>query len=123
MALQWHWDKKVGEAVFDGLYLNDPTKETVVNLYEGNALLIMIYEYKDKTTDNDMYDMFGFFVDKQHMNRCLGLVKGHDNIYAQHGRLKKISFNKAKSKNYNQIIPALVKAFDDIEIKIYTEEG
>lgn len=121
MALQWHWDKKIGEAVFDGLCLNDPTKEAIINLYEGNALLIMINEYKDKETGNDMYDLFGFFSDKTHMNRCLGLVKGYDNIYARHGRLKKISFNKAKSKNYNQIIPALIEAFDDIEIKIYTE--
>ena len=81
----------------------------------------MIYEYKDKETSKDMYDLFGFFSDKTHMNRCLGLVKGYDNIYASYGRLKRISFNKAKSRNYNQIIPALVKAFDDIEIKIYTE--
>lgn len=122
MALQWNWDKKVGEAVFDGLYLNDPTKELTINLYEGNALLIMINEYKDKETNKDMYHLFGFFADKTHMNRCLGLVKGYDNIYARNGRLKKISFNKAKSRNYKQIIPALIKAFDDIGIKIYTEE-
>lgn len=121
MALQWHWNEKVGEAVFDNIYLSDPTKEVTINLYEGNALLIMINEYKDKETGNDMYDLFGFFSDKTHMNRCLGLVKGYDNIYASHGRLKRISFNKAKSRNYNQIIPALIKAFDDIEIKIYTE--
>lgn len=121
MALQWHWDKKIGEAVFDNIYLSDPTKELTINLYEGNALLIMIHEYKDKETNKDMYDMFGFFVDKQHMNNCLGLTKGHDNIYASHGRLKRISFNKVKSRNYKQIIPALIKAFDDIEIKIYTE--
>lgn len=122
MALQWHWDKKIGKAVFDGLYLNDPTKEVTINLYEGNALLIMINEYKNKETGNDMYDLFGFFSDKTHMNKCLGLEKGYTNIYTSNGRLKKISFNKAKSKNYKQIIPALVEAFDDIEIKIYTEE-
>jgi len=121
MALQWYWDKKVGEAVFDNVYLSDPTKELTINLYEGNALLIMINEYKDKETGKDMYDMFGFFCDKQHMNNCLGLTKGHENIYARNGRLKRISFNKAKSRNYNQIIPALIKAFDDIEIKVYTE--
>ena len=121
MALQWHWNEKIGEAVFDNIYLSDPTKEVTINLYEGNALLIMINEYKDKETGNDMYDLFGFFSGKTHMNRCLGLVKGYDNIYASHGRLKRISFNKAKSRNYKQIIPALIKAFDDIEIKIYTE--
>ena len=121
MALQWHWNEKIGEAVFDNIYLSDPTKEATINLYEGNALLIMINEYKDKKTGNDMYDLFGFFSDKTHMNRCLGLVKGYDNIYASYGRLKRISFNKAKSRNYLNIIPALIKAFDDIEIKIYTE--
>ena len=122
MALTWSWNGKIGEAVFDNIYLSDPTKELTINLYEGNALLIMINGYKDKETGKNMYDMFGFFCDKTHMNNCLGLTKGHYNIYAENGRLKRISFNKAKSKNYKTIIPALVKAFDDIEIKIYTEE-
>ena len=115
MALQWHWDKKVGEAVFDDLYLSDPTKELTVNLYEGNAFLIFVHEYKD------IYNVFSYFGDKEHMNMCLGLTKGYDNIFLHGGRLKKISFNKAKSRNYKQIVSALVRAFDDIEIKIYTE--
>lgn len=122
MALTWEWNKKVGEAVFDAESVLDPKKEIKVNLYEGNAYLIFIYEYVDKDTKENMYTLAGFFADKAHMNNCLGLTKGHENIYARNGRLKRISFNKAKSKNYKEIISALVKAFDDIEIKIYTKE-
>lgn len=122
MALTWEWNRKIGEAVFDELYLDDPTKEVTVSLYEGNAFLIFIHKYKDKNTDENMYTLFSFFADKTHMNRCLGLEKGSENIFLHNGRLKRISFNKAKSRNYKQIIPALVKAFDDIEIKVYTEE-
>lgn len=121
MALQWHWDEKVGEAVFDDLYLDDPTKELTVNLYEGNAFLIFVHEYKDKDTGDDMYNVYSYFGDKEHMNMCLGLAKGYDNIFLHGGRLKKISFNKAKSRNYKQVVSALVRAFDNIEIKIYTE--
>ena len=121
MALEWHWNEKVGEAVFDQCSLTDPTKEKIVNLYEGNAFLILVYEHKN-AIDEDVYTLAGFFANEIHMNRCLGLEKGYDNIYASNGRLKRISFNKAKSRNYKQIIPALVEAFDDIEIKIYTKE-
>lgn len=123
MALTWKWNEKVGEAVFDAESVLDPTKEIKVDLYEGNAYLIFIHEYVDKDSKENMYTLVGFFADKAHMNNCLGLTNKHENIYARNGRLKRISFNKAKSKNYKEIISALVKAFDDIEIKIYTKES
>ena len=43
MALNWSWNGKCGEAVFE-----QRGKEFTVNLYQGNAYLIFLYEHKDK---------------------------------------------------------------------------
>lgn len=128
MALQWHWDKKCGEATF-----RTPTDKTKkgyrdykVSLYEGNAYLIFIYEYKEN--EKDMYNLKGFFADKAHMRRCLGLDRQYKQTYGdnsydrEYDRLIKIRFNKKKCRNYMEIITALVQAFDNIEIDVYSEE-
>ena len=116
MALYWDWKESVGDATFE---VNNE-KEVRITLYEGNALLIMLQEYQDD--GEDMYNMFHFWLDKNHMKNCLGLTKGHDNAYDNDCiRLKKIRLNKTKSRNYKDIITALVKAFDNIEIEIFTE--
>lgn len=129
MALQWQWKDKCGEAVFwckgyrDGEWVMD---NVTVNLYEGNAYLIFIYEWR--ADDIDKYQLKGFFSDKVHMKRCLGIDKKYkdtygDNMYDKdYDRLVKIRFNKAKSRNYKEIITALVQAFDNIEIEVYTEK-
>jgi len=117
MALYWDWKESVGDAIFE---INNES-EVRITLYEGNALLIMLQEYQED--GEDMYNMFGFWVDKAHMKNCLGLAKGYDNSYdSDYIRLKKIRLNKTKSRNYKDIISALVKAFDNIEIEIYSEE-
>lgn len=116
MALYWDWKESVGDATFE---VNNE-REVRITLYEGNALLIMLQEYQED--GEDMYNMFGFWVDKAHMKNCLGLAKGYDNSYdSDYIRLKKIRLNKTKSRNYKDIITALVKAFDNIEIEIYSE--
>jgi len=32
MALTWSWNGKIGEAVFDNIYLSDPTKELTIKI-------------------------------------------------------------------------------------------
>ena len=121
MALNWYWKDKCGEAIFRRK-IGEETKDFTVSLYEGNVYLIFIYEYKEN--GKDMYNLQGFFSDKTHMRRCLGIDKNYstygDNIYND---LISIRLNKAKSKNYKEIIKAFVEAFDDIEIGVYTEKG
>lgn len=122
MALQWQWKDKCGEAVFRQT-INGVSKDFTVNLYEGNAYLIFVYEYE--RDGEKMYDLHGFFVDKVHMKRCLGLDKQwkDGNSYdKEYSKLIKIRFNKAKSRNYKEIIKALIEAFDDIDIELYTEK-
>lgn len=118
MALNWNWNEKCGEAVFEQNF--NGTKEFTVSLYQGNAFLIFIYEYKED--DNDMYSLWTFWADKVHAKRCLGLEKGYENLYNDgRDKLKKIRLNKAKCSNVSEIVRMLVKAFDDLTIEIYSE--
>ena len=119
MALYWNWNEKVGEATFE-FETDNGFIEKTMNLYNGNAYLIIINEYQENGTD--MYNMFSFFVDKAHMNRCLGLEKGSSNILDHpYSRLKKIRLNKKKCKYFKTILTAFVNAFDNLEIEVFTE--
>ena len=113
MALTWKWDEKCGEMV-----VTDPlsNKEFTKNLYVGNAYLIMMSEWNEDGTDK--YALWSFWADKEHMKNCLGLSKkSGGNIYDN--CIKSISINKAKCPHWKDIVDAVGKAFDAIEIKLY----
>ncbi len=110
MAIQWKWDEKCGEATFrreDGYTYN-------VNLYVGNCFLIMINEYKED--GKDKYYLSSFFIDAEHMERCLKA-----DIFSGYETLTAITINKAKCRNYKKIIALLAEYLDDIDIAVYKE--
>ena len=118
MALMWDWKEKVGTAKL----ANRERKEFELSLYNGNALLIALFEYKQD--NEDMYNMHWFFVDKPHMNRMLGLTKGTSNCLNAEGyKITELSLDTAKCKNMWDIVKAFVKAFGDITIKFYNSKG
>lgn len=104
--LLWSWNEKCGEMTM-GKYS--------MNLYEGNALMIMISEWTEE--GEDKYQVCGFFGDKEHAKNCLGLSKGHENIYAD-CPWEKLTLYRSKSKNWKQFIELAAKAFPDIEIHL-----
>ena len=121
MALNWKWDEKCGEAV-----IQQGEKEFTVNLYQGNAFLIFIHQYTDDE-GQEMYNLYTFFLDKEHMKNCLGLNKKNgygDNIFTDgRDRLKKIRINKSKYRYTKELMQALGQAFDDLTIELYSEEA
>lgn len=119
MSLNWKWSEKCGEAVVE-----QRGKDFTMSLYQGNAYLIFIYEFKEN--GKDMYDVWSFWADKEHAKRCLGLAKGKEycNLYnSEWDKLKTIRINKAKHRNASELIGMLVKAFDDLTVEIYSEKG
>lgn len=128
MALNWYWNEKCGEAVFRR-EINGKAKELTVNLYKGNAYLIFIYEYEDD--GKYMYNLQGFFCDRDHMKRMLGIDKtdketyGHNIYNKSYDKLTKIrlNLNMLQTKQVNEIISAFTEAFDDITIELYKESG
>ena len=123
MALNWLWSEKCGEATFCDTYGGD-NREYTVNLYVGNAYLIFINEFNEDGVDK--YSLTDFWIDKKHMKNCLGLNKKEgytENILnKKYRKLTKIKLNKKKCKHAKDIITALVQAFDNINIEIYSEE-
>lgn len=115
MALNWNWNEKCGEITI----VNGTGREFTINLYQGNAYLIMINEFKNEDGE-DCYDLYSFFSDKEHMRRCFGLDKksGSYNIYDD---WKRIRLNKAKFRHTKEFVAAMSEAFDNISIELYSE--
>lgn len=104
MALTWDWKDKMGEVI--------DKNGTKANLYQGNALIIAIYEHQDNT-----YDLAWFFIDEAHMKNMLGLTKGYNNCMEKSG-IKKLKLD-TRYKSIPKIVSAFAKAKMKIEIKLY----
>lgn len=119
MAIQWHWDEKIGTM---DMFNYDEVK--TYSLYQGNAFLVIIYEFTDDD-GKDKYQIKGFFADKEHAKNCLGLNKSQgfdENMYNdEYQQIRKIRINKAKYKYTKDLVDMLIKAFDNISIEIYSE--
>ena len=119
MALQWNWEDKIGEAV-----VFNYDKEVTYTLYDGNAFLIMLYEYTNDKGE-EMWQMANFFADETHAKNCLGLNKGYDrdNMFNHKSyKLLKIRLNKNKYRYTKKLVDLLIKAFDNITIELYTDK-
>ena len=118
MALHWQWTEKIGTAEV----LNTKADKVVTyTLYEGNAFLIMLYEYTDENGE-EMWQMGSFFADETHAKNCLGITKGFDNMFnTSYTQLKKIRLNKSKYRYTKKLVDMLIKAFDNIEIELFDE--
>lgn len=124
MALTWEWNNSCGTAVIEQR-IHDETREYNMTLYEGNAYLIMLHEYTEN--DKDMYELFSFWLDKAHMERMLGISNRGKRVNTNtldqpYNRLKSIRLDKSRCRNVTEIAKAIIQAFDNIEIEIYTSE-
>ena len=80
MPVNWKWTQKMGVLTFK----NSKGQKYSVNLYKGNCLGVLIYDYKEKDENGklcDMYEFIGFWNDKTHLKRNLGLQKNGSNEY------------------------------------------
>lgn len=113
--LNWDWNKKIGTI---DIFNYDEVR--TYQLYQGNAFLIMLWEYEED--GKDMWQMHNFFVDKEHAKNCLGLTKGFDNMFnTERYKIKGIRLNKGKYRYTKDLVDMLIKAFDEISIDIVNE--
>ena len=121
MALSWKWDNKIGEITLEQTRGGDDKQKFSLSLYEGNAYLIMLAE-----TD-ETYNMFSFWLDKQHAKNCLGLNKREgktENIYdTGFQTFTRVKLNRAKitAAKTRELCGLFAEAFKNITIEIYTE--
>lgn len=111
MALNWSWEKKIGQVVYKNGYEAD--------LYEGNAFLICIHPLPD-----DCYTMGWFAVDREHWLRMLGLRKGWDG--SKDNMVKGWNIERLRlNLNYKvtqQVVADLAKSKTPIIIEMFEEE-
>ena len=108
MAIRWDFKEKCGEVVdHDG---------NVHNWYEGNALMIITNEWK--TDDGrELYSMWGFFVDREHLKNCCGINKGCENMF-EGEEWQELSIDTKYCHYWKDIIPALLKVMPHCKITI-----
>ena len=112
MAVNWNWKQKMGE-----LTLADPQGQKYkINLYQGNCLCVLIYDFKEEKTNKAMYTFYGFWGDTTHLKACLGLVGGKDNLYSHAKKIKLNTFYKDNLK----IAESFAKA--NIKVELYYKE-
>lgn len=76
MPVTWSWKRKHGE-VFIKQDTGRGIKTFKCNLYFGNCLGVIIYEFKDPETKKDKYQFVSFFNDITHLKNCLGQTKDY----------------------------------------------
>lgn len=104
------WNKKIGKAVFHQS-IDGEDKVYTLDLYEGNAFLVMIHDNGDERTLNC------FFLDSGHMERCL-----KDGMFNRSwDKMTAITINKAKYCHYKEVVALLTEYLDDIDISVYKD--
>lgn len=91
MALTWDWKKKVGEFTYNGY---------TVNLYEGNAFLIAIDEFREN--GEDKYNLVWYLLDKQHAKMFMGLNDVKYDTFG--GKVERIVLYMDTCKNWKDIL-------------------
>lgn len=110
MALRWDWNEKAGMVT-----VNENGREYTLDFYEGNALMITFHEYEEE--GEERCQMQWFFLDEFHAKNCLGLVKGHDNIFGENG-ITRLVIYRAHCKHWEKLAELFTRAFPEINIHI-----
>ena len=71
MSVNWLWKDKMGSLIYK-YGDNEPFQ---VNVYKGNCLCVLVYEYEEN--GKPMYAFNNFFNDVIHLKKCIGLMKDH----------------------------------------------
>lgn len=116
MALHWEWSKKCGEMVVK--YTEHPPMK--LDLYKGNAFLIMIYQDEKEKT----YQLWSFFANKDHAKNCLGLTKGNTNIFDREDMwIDSITIYTNIYERWWMVTDLFTRAFDNLTINLTTKKG
>lgn len=117
MALNWDFKRKAGTVT-----QNIGKEDITLNWYEGNALMIVTNEWKEEKTGEELYSMAWFFIGDDHAKNCLGLSKGHTNMFEDHP-ITKLTIYRDHCRQWLNIVKYFTKAFPDIEITISSHES
>ena len=110
MSLRWDF-KRLGGTIT----CKQGEKEYTHNWYEGNALMIVLNEWKEG--DSDMYSLNWFFADADHAKNCFGISKGHENIFDD-CTFTALSINRKYCTQWKKICDLFSKVYPDCVITL-----
>lgn len=110
MALQWKWDNQSGTVTLNG---------NTFSFYEGNALMIVLNEYKNDK-GKDMYDLAWFFADKAHAKACLGLEKDTTDMFE--GNIEQLTIYRNHCSKWKNLIDLFLMSQPNITITILQQK-
>ena len=116
MALQWDFREKAG-TVTESVRGNSFT----FPFYEGNALMIVTHEFVDESDGQEKYDMRWFFIGVDHAKNCLGLSKGHDNMFGSDG-VTNLTIYRANCRQYLKLVELFTKAFPGVTVTLLPDD-
>lgn len=115
--LLWEFDKKIGQAT-----ITRNGEEMPVYLYQGNAFLIMLFEWHNDEMNTDRYNLYNFFADEEHCKRCFGLAKGYnsENIFAEDNEITSIELwtDKVSPSYVKKFAPLFVQGMPTVTITL-----
>lgn len=88
MALNWNFNERIGRLLVVEEREYGPV-EFNINIYRGNAFMIFLYEYEKD--GEELYQMYNFFIDKEHAKNCMN---NSPSIFDDWKRLELWDFNK-----------------------------
>ena len=114
MAVTWNWKEKLGTVEWKEF---EPHVE--VNVYRGNCLFVMIFEYEEEKVEK--YLFCGFMNDIDHLKRCIGL---EENIHEEMNNIYKDVWGKWKLNTYykESIKIAEILSIAGFPVELYYEE-
>lgn len=119
MSLNWSWNDKMGEVVYNDNIPNPNNCTT--DIYQGNALMIWVHHLPD-----DMYSVGNFAADMEHFRNMLGLnaKKGYskENLFNDWCKDIKLIRLNTKYKSVPKIVAEFAKAHTNVTIELYYEE-
>lgn len=108
MSVNWKWEDKIGEVFIEQEKEKGVKHSFKLDMYTGNCLAIVLYNYKVKDNDNgnmvEKYSLYCWFSDMKHLKNCLGLSNQYkDNVLTE---IKKVRLN---TYYLNDRVPELLK--------------
>ena len=112
MALRWDFREKSGTVT-----MKNYGKPVTLNWYEGNAMMIVLNEWKEEDGE-ERYSLSWFFCDEAHAKNCLGMSKGHENMFDESNTITKLTVYREHCRGWDKVVKLFAKAFPNIEIEI-----
>lgn len=114
MALNWSFKEKAGTVTE-----RRGDQEVTFNFYVGNAFMIVPHEYEEN--GEQYYNMQWFFIGEDHAKNCLGLSKGHDNMFGVDG-IARMTIYREHCRYWKKIVDLFTRAFPHIAIELLDSE-